>query len=135
LSPPKKNSRRDTDRAKLTNDDVTAAAGGEPGADEAWAKIEALCRQLGDVLETYWGLKGGAKRVETTVKFALNARPRMAARDAEVARLREQERMDWTGVWHRIRRNPAWAQGRDGQPVTKKMLQVAYRRRKKVGRG
>jgi hypothetical protein len=130
----KKNSRRDTNRAELNNEDVTAAAGGEPGAGEAWAKIESLCRQIGDVMKTAYGLKGIAKRVETTVKFALNARPRMADRDDEIVRLKDQEGLSWTAVWHKIRLNPAWAKGRDGQPVTKRMLQVAYRRRKKASR-
>jgi hypothetical protein len=85
-------------------------------------------------MEPAYGLKGVAKRVEAMLKLALNARPRMRDRDDEVVRLRDQEGMDWTGVCHRIRRNPAWAKGRDGQPVTKRMLQVAYRRRKKASR-
>jgi hypothetical protein len=130
----KKNSRRDTNCAEMNSEDVTAAAGGEPGAGEAWAKIESLCRQIGDVVETAYSLKGVAKRVETMVKFALNARPLMAARDDEIVRLRDQEGLDWTAVWNRIRLNPAWAKGRNGKTVTKKALQVAYRRRKKASR-
>jgi hypothetical protein len=131
----KKKSRRDASRAEMNNDNVAVAADGEPGADGAWAKIEALCGQIGDVVETAYNLKGVAKRVETMVKFALNARPRMAARDDEIVRLKDQEGLDWTAVWHRIRKHPAWGKGPGGKTVTKKALQVAYRRRRKAAGG
>jgi len=83
------------------------------------------------------GAKYGQKTREEVarVKDHYTVKPRMTARDDEIVRLRDQEKLDWDEIRKRIRGNPEWANGRDGKPVSKKALLAAYARRKKSADG
>jgi hypothetical protein len=54
--------------------------------------------------------------------------PRFTDRDREVRRLRDGEHLPWKEVLQTIRRNPAWANGQNGKPITAAALKAAYRR-------
>src|SRR5262249_39046180 len=72
--------------------------------------------------EAFYRLKGIAKEAEQRVKEQVKVKPRMIARDEEVVRLRDEDKLEWKEILKRIRSNPDWAKGQGGKPVTLKAL-------------
>ena len=62
-------------------------------------------------------------------KASRAVKPRYEERDAEVERLRKEQR-SWKEIHRRIKANPKWSLGQNGEPVTKEALREAYSRRK-----
>jgi hypothetical protein len=79
----------------------------------------------------FYRLKDITHEAAQRVKDQLTVKPRMTARDDEVVRLRDQDKLPWKEIMMRIRSNPDWAAGQGGRPVTAKALCAAYIRRKK----
>jgi hypothetical protein len=84
--------------------------------------------------ETFHGIKEMGKRIEAKVKDHYTVKPRMTARDEEVKRLVEQEKLDWKEIAKRIRSNSDWAENDHGKPVTARALMTAYHRPKKAAK-
>jgi hypothetical protein len=66
------------------------------------------------------------------VKDHFTVKPRMTARDEEVVRLRDEEKLEWKDILKRIRSNPEWAASPKGKQLTMRALIAAYHRRKKT---
>jgi hypothetical protein len=101
---------------------------------EAIAEIHAkVAASIGCdfVNHVFCRLKDIAKEAEQRVKDQVKVKPRMTARDDEIVRLRDEEKLDWKAILKRIRGNPNWAGGQGGRGVSKRALMAAYRRRKK----
>ena len=93
-------------------------------------------KTLGIVVEQ--GAQLGVQFAEQTqeavrqVKDHFTVKPRMTARDEEVVRLRDEEKLEWKDILKRIRSVPEWAESSKGKQVTKRALIAAYHRRKKT---
>lgn len=81
---------------------------------------------------TFVGMKNMAKTIETKVKDHFTPKPRMTARDDEIVRLHDEEKLDWKEITKRIRSVPEWANSSKGKAVTQRSLVTAYGRRKKA---
>jgi hypothetical protein len=71
------------------------------------------------------------KDLEAKVKSRFTPKPRCTARDAEVVRLRDEDKLTWKEILRRIRDNETWTMS-GNKPVTRRALQAAYGRRKKL---
>jgi hypothetical protein len=58
----------------------------------------------------------------------------MTERDDEIVRLRDEEKLSWKEIGKKIRGDPQWAKGRNGEPISDAALRLAYFRHKKRSR-
>src|SRR5262249_46754540 len=80
--------------------------------------------------EIFYRVKNIANEARAQERDRLTVKPRKTARDDEIVRLRDEEKLNWGEIVQRIRGNPDWCNGPHGKKVTRRAVQAAYRRRK-----
>jgi hypothetical protein len=90
------------------------------------SRTEIVYTNAPESFERTWTLLQG---IQVGIE-AMKVRPRNQVRDAEIVRLRDQEKLTWGQVLRKIKTNSEWAKNERGCPLSLDAVKQAYKRAK-----